>query len=112
MDEMKIQENLVFHKYTGELIGFIDLGDADINYVTLKDRQKLASHVLVFLLTGICNPSKFSLANFSTDTDSAEQIFPLFWKAIGLLENKCKLKVMGLACDGATQKRSYSKCTP
>ena len=27
MDEMKIQENLVFDRMSGELIGFIDLGD-------------------------------------------------------------------------------------
>lgn len=27
MDEMKIQSNLVFDKYTGDLIGFVDLGD-------------------------------------------------------------------------------------
>ena len=27
MDEMKIQENLVFDKTSGELIGLIDLGD-------------------------------------------------------------------------------------
>ena len=27
MDEMKIQSNLVFDKVSGELIGFIDLGD-------------------------------------------------------------------------------------
>jgi hypothetical protein len=31
MDEMKIQENLVWDKHTGELIGFIDLGDIDVN---------------------------------------------------------------------------------
>ena len=36
---MKIQENLVWNKHTGELIGFIDLGDDDINNVTLKDRK-------------------------------------------------------------------------
>ena len=29
-DEMKIQENLVWDKYTGELIGFVDLGDLQL----------------------------------------------------------------------------------
>ena len=33
-DEMKIQENLVFNKYTGELVGFVDLGDPEVNYAT------------------------------------------------------------------------------
>ncbi len=27
LDEMKIQEDLVWDKHTGELIGFVDLGD-------------------------------------------------------------------------------------
>ena len=29
MDEMKIQESLVWDKHTGELIGFVDLGDTE-----------------------------------------------------------------------------------
>ena len=27
MDEMKIQENLVWDKHTGDLIGYVDFGD-------------------------------------------------------------------------------------
>ena len=107
MDEMKIQENLVWNKHTGELVGFIDLGDTDVNFATLKDREKLASHV--FLVTSLINPLKFTLANFGTDTASADQLFPLFWKAVSLLEKKCELKVMGLTCDGATQNRKLFK---
>ena len=29
MDEMKIQEDLVWNKHTGELIGYVDLGDPE-----------------------------------------------------------------------------------
>ena len=47
-DEMKIQKNLVWDKHSGKLIGFIDLGDININYATLENVQKLATHVLVF----------------------------------------------------------------
>ena len=32
-DEIKVQSSLVFNKYTDELVGFIDLGDPDTNYV-------------------------------------------------------------------------------
>ena len=32
MDEMKIQSNLVFDKHSGDLIGFVDLGDPMTNY--------------------------------------------------------------------------------
>ena len=36
MDEMKIQEDLVWEKNSGELIGSIDLGDEDLNFATFK----------------------------------------------------------------------------
>ena len=35
MDEMKIQENLVWDKHTGDLIGYLDFGDAELNYATI-----------------------------------------------------------------------------
>ena len=58
-DEMKSQENLVWDKHSGELIGFVDLGDININYVTLENSQKLATHVLVFFYKNLlkcCEP--------------------------------------------------------
>ena len=44
-DEMKIQSNLVFDKFTGELIGFTDFGDPSINYGTMEKVDDIASHV-------------------------------------------------------------------
>ena len=32
LDEMKIQEDLVWDKNTGELIGYVDLGDPELTY--------------------------------------------------------------------------------
>ena len=55
-DEMKIQENLVWDKHSEELIGFVHLGDININYATLENVQKLAAHVLVFLFKSVVNP--------------------------------------------------------
>ena len=49
-DEMKIQENLVWHKHTRELIGYVDLGDINSNYAALEKVDKIATHVLVFFL--------------------------------------------------------------
>ena len=66
MDEMKIQEKLVWDKHTGNLIGFIDLGDIDLHYSALQKTDEIASHVLVFLVRSIVNPLKFSFANFGT----------------------------------------------
>ena len=39
MDEMKIQENLACDKHTGDLIGFVDLGDTDLNDATLQKAE-------------------------------------------------------------------------
>jgi len=49
-DEMKVQANLVFEKNTGELIGFVDLGDPDVNFGTLEKQDEIATHALVFLV--------------------------------------------------------------
>ena len=35
--EMKIQEDFVCDKYSGELISFVDLGHVNKNYATLKN---------------------------------------------------------------------------
>ena len=108
MDEMKIQENLVWDKHTGELIGFVDLGDVDINYTVLQEPNKLASHVLVFLIRSIVNPFKFSLANFATTSATCTQMFLLVWKAISICELN-NIKIVGLTCDGASHNRKMFK---
>ena len=109
MDEMKIQENLVWDKHTGELIGFVNLGDIDLNYAALQKVDKVASHVLVFLIRSIVNPLKFSLANFATSGATSFQMYPLFWKAVSICELQCKLKVMAVTCDGASTNRKFFK---
>ena len=45
--------NLVFDKVTGELIGFNDLGDTDLNYGALDKVDGIASHTLAFLIHGM-----------------------------------------------------------
>ena len=105
-DEMKIQEDLVWDKHTGELIGFVDLGDIDTNYATLQDVQQLATHVLVFLIKSVVNPLSFSLATFATTGATSYQIFPIFWKAVNILEN-INLKVIAATADGASSNRKF-----
>ena len=63
MGEMKIQENLVWDKHNGELIGYVDLGDVNLYYATLSKVEEITTHILVFLIRSIVNPLKFSLAN-------------------------------------------------
>ena len=101
MDEIKIQENHVWDKHTGDIIGYVDFGDAELNYATLQKSTDIATHVLVFLLRSAVNPLKFSLANFATTGATSSQMFPLLWKAISICELN-SLKVLAVTCDGAS----------
>ena len=49
-DEMKVMTNLVLDKMTGELIGFTDLGDPELNFAALEKADTIASHALEFLV--------------------------------------------------------------
>ena len=89
-DEMKIKANLIFDKVTGELIGFTDLGNPEVNYCSLEEVDSLASHALVFLVRGIFTNLKFNLAYFATHNLTGAQTMPLFWQAICILELICK----------------------
>ena len=45
MDEMKIQSNLVFDKNSGDLVGFIDLGDPMTNCANLQEDNTVATQL-------------------------------------------------------------------
>ncbi|XP_015776465.1 PREDICTED: uncharacterized protein LOC107354492 [Acropora digitifera] len=104
---MKIKPNLVFDKITGELIGYVDLGDPDVNFATLEELDEVATHALVFLIRGVC--SEFSLAYFSTNGVTSSQLMPLFWEAVAILELSCNLWVIAATSDGASPNRSFYK---
>lgn len=92
---------------TGELIGFTDLGDPDLNYGSLEKVNELASDALAFLVRGVCTELKFCLAHFATTGVSAAQLMPLFWEAVGILETTCNLWVIGATSDGASPNRRF-----
>ena len=85
-DEMKIQEDIVWDKQSGELIGIVDLGDMKLNYATVKNVSVLATHIFVFLVKSVVNPLSYSFATFATTGITSYQIFSLFWKAVNILE--------------------------
>ena len=43
MDEIKVQQNFVYQKYTHQLIGYVDLGNYQLNFSTCNDCNALAS---------------------------------------------------------------------
>ena len=94
VDEMKVQDNLVWNKHSGKLVGFVDLGDPDTNFATLKETDALATHMLVFMIRGIQTKLKMSMAYFATTAVTGHQMFPIFWKAVGLLEMTSLLSLL------------------
>ena len=59
--------------------------------------------MLVFLVRSIVDPLKFALANFATINVTSVQLFPLFWKAVGILEDKCNLQVIAVTSEGTSR---------
>ena len=106
-DEMKVMANLVLDKTSGELIGFIDLGDPDLNFGVLEKVDALASHALAFLVRAICTELKFGLAHFANSGITAAQLMPIFWEAVCILETTCNLWVIAATSDGASPNRRF-----
>ena len=51
---MKIHEDLVWDKHTGDLIGYVDLGDTELNYATLKgELRREKSYSVLWLRTTV-----------------------------------------------------------
>ena len=106
-DEIKIQENLVFDKHSCELIGYVDLGDSELNYSTFQNVDEIATHALVYYLRGLASDLKFSLAYFATKGITSYQIMPTFWEAVAVLELTCQLPVIAAVSDGASPNRKF-----
>ena len=105
---MKVQEDLVWDKHTNDLIGYIDLSNTDVNYVTLAKSDDKTSSILLFFLSEY-NQLSFPVATFYTKSVTSCQLFPLFWKVVSILELTCQLKVVSSTSDGASPNRSYVK---
>ena len=100
-DKIKVKSSLVFNKYTGELIGFIVLGDS------FSDLDQLPTHILVYYVRGLCSDLKSAFAYFATHGVISFQIMTTFWKAISVFEITCKLPVITFVSDGASPKKKF-----
>ena len=106
-DEMKIQQSLVFHKHSGELIGYVDYGDPEKDFSTFDNEDDLATHVMVYYVRGLASDLKFALEYFATRNIYSIYIMPTFWEAISILEYTCNLPVIAGVSDGASQNRTF-----
>ena len=113
IDEMKIKEDLVYDKHTGQIIGFVSVGDlGDI----LSDMERrctanspqlpVSNHILVLMVRGIFFKLEFPYAHFGTRGVTADVLFPIVWEAIRQLES-IGCKVICVTADGASPNRKF-----
>ncbi len=110
-DEMKIRSDLVFNKHTCELVGFVNVGEINAHIDKIAegdDNQSIASHMLLFMVRGMCSKLEFPYAHFATKGVSADLLFPLVWDAVYRLE-LCGFNVIAFSCDGASPNRTFYK---
>lgn len=112
-DEVKIKEDLVYNKHSGELIGFIDITDINNHLAAFEEHCRnevsgpcLATHMLVFMVRGLFSSLQFPYAQFPVATTSGDVINPIVWECIEHLE-LIGLKVLALVCDGASPNRKF-----
>ncbi len=86
-DEMHVKEDLVFDKFSGELTGFVNLGDINHHLHLLEEQldspgdfnpqSTIATTVFVFMVRGIFKRLNFPYATFPAKSISADQLLPL-----------------------------------
>lgn len=116
-DEMKIREDLVLDKHSCSLLGFTNLGDVS-NTLDNFERQckgevddmadKVATHMLAFMVRGIFSGLKFPYAHFPSKGATGEELFPIIWDSVRNLEES-GFRVMVITCDGASPNRKFFK---
>ena len=111
-DEIKIKEDLVYDKHSGELIGYCNLGDIgnqmlEFEHEKNKRKQELAKFVLVVMLRSVCSSLCFPLCAFATHSINTEFIYPIMWKTVSTVETQLNLRVLFFTCDGATPNRCF-----
>ena len=108
-DEVKIKNDLVYCKNTGELIGFANLGEINNLLVEFEKQCQdemsaepdIASYMLVFMVRGVTTTLEYPVAHFPCgNCITADFLFPLVWDAIRHLET-VGFKVAASTCDGA-----------
>ena len=86
-DEVKIKNDLVYCKHTGELIGFANLGEINNSLVEFEKQFEnemstmpdIASHMLVFMVYGVTTTLEHPVAHFpSANCITADFLFRLF----------------------------------
>ena len=112
-DEVKIKEDLVYDKHSGDIIGFVNLGETNDLLLAFEQahlnpspQPQLATHMLVFMVCGILSNLEFPYAQFPCTTVTGDQLYSLVWGCVRQLET-AGFKVLATTCDGASSNRKF-----
>lgn len=116
IDEMKIQEGLVYNVSTGDLHGFVDSVDADAllddvtaNVLSSQNRpQPLATHALSFMMRGLKSSLQAVVATYATHCLTAKMLLNRFWDTVSEAE-LAGFRVRSCVSDGASINRKFYK---
>lgn len=115
-DEIKIKSGLVYSKSSGRVVGFTEMGDIN-EELDQFDREfeqdvpktkELATYVLAFMARGLLKRFQYPIGYFSSRGFTSDQLFPVAWRAIRILES-IGLEVVSVVCDGASPNRRFFK---
>ena len=85
-DEVKVKEGLVFNKHSGQIIGFVDIGDINNEIEKLEETidkpPELAKLMLVFMIRGLFTDVCYPYAQFSCDGLDGRKLYPIVWDVI------------------------------
>ena len=91
MDEMHVKEDLVYNKHSGELIGFMNLGDTNNHFMNLQQAAEdgqsgkirpLAKSLLVIMVRGLFSSLQYPYAQFACLNLTGDLMFDVFWEAV------------------------------
>jgi hypothetical protein len=118
MDEVHIRSDLVYDKFEGKLIGYVNLGETNNHLLDFEtalnnkgndtSHRPLANSMLVFMVRALFSKMNFPYAQFACHTLLGELLVYPVWEAISRLERQ-GICVMALVCDGASTNRRFWK---
>lgn len=109
---MKMKEDIVYDKISGDIIGFCNLGSLNDELLQAEcdtdAYPPVAKHILAVMIRGLLFKFEFPLAHFSTENITADLLYPIIWEGIRLVEST-GLKVIAVTADGASRNRKFFK---
>ena len=97
LDEMYVKKDLVYNKITGELVGFVNLGDTNMHILAFEravasesssstSNEPLASTMLGIMVRGLFTRLQFPYAYFPSSNLTGDLLYDPFWEAVLRLE--------------------------